>query len=110
MDNYLIDRQTLLQFVDELIKKKPLPVESAEELNSFREEKIKELDDQITMAVFGGLTEDQDREINELLDRGEENPEVFKSFFERAGIDLEKTITKAMEDFAKEYLEGGENV
>lgn len=110
MNNYLIDRETLGQFVDELIKKKPSPVESAEELNNFREEKIKELDDRISMAVFGSLTEDQNREINELLDRGEEDPEVFKDFFARAGVDLETTITKAMEDFSKAYLEGGENV
>ena len=64
-----------------LIKKKPLPVNAAEELTSYREEQIKALDDRISQAIFGGLTDDQDRELNNLLDRGEPSSETLESFF-----------------------------
>lgn len=109
MDDYLVDRETLGEFVDELIKKKSLPVNTAEELTNYREEQIKALDDKISLAVFGRLTEDQNREINDLLDRGESDPEVFEDFFNRAGIDIEAVLKETMEEFSKEFL-GGENV
>lgn len=109
MDNYLIDRETLGGFIDELIKKKPLPVNAAEELTNYREEQIKALDDRISQAIFGGLTDDQDRELNNLLDRGEPSSETLESFFSQAGINIDETIKNAMESFAKEYL-GVQNV
>lgn len=109
MDGYLIDREALGEFIDELIKKKPLPVDNMEELTSYREEQIKALDEQIGRAVFGRLTEEQNRELNELFNRNEENPEVFEDFFDRSGIDVEQIIADTMETFGKEFL-GGQNV
>lgn len=109
MDNYLIDRETLGQFVDELMKKKPLPANTPEELNTLREESIKTLDDQIGTAIFGSLTKSQLAEFNQILDQGEESPEVFQNFFQTAGIDLEKIITDTMQNFAAGFL-GGQNV
>ncbi len=108
MDNYLIDRETLGQFVDELMKKKPLPANTAEELNTLREQTIKSLDDKIGMAIFGSLTTPQLEEFNQILDRNEESPEIFQNFFQTADIDLEKTITGTMQSFATEFL-GGQN-
>jgi len=110
MDNLLIDRETLGKFVDELIKQKPLAVDNAEQLNSLREEAIKNLDDKIGMAVFSQLNEEQNKEINQLFDRGEESEEVFKNFFDRAGINLETTIARAIREFSDEFLERGQNV
>ena len=55
MDNYLINRETLGQFADELIKRKPLPVNSPEDLAELREDIIKTLNERISLAVFGGL-------------------------------------------------------
>ena len=40
MDNYLVDRETLGQFVDELMKQKPLSADSADELKTLRENTI----------------------------------------------------------------------
>ena len=108
MDNYLIDRETLGQFVDELMKKKPLPANTAEELNTLREETIKSLDDEISLAIFSKFDKAQLEEFNQILDRGEESPEVFKNFFQTAGINLEETITDTMQKFSAEFL-GGEN-
>ncbi len=108
MDDYLIDRETLSKFIDELIKKKPLPVDSTEELNTLRENSIKALDKKIGMAIFTSLSDEQLDEYNAMLDQNEESPEVFDSFFEKAGLDLEQIITKAAEDYAKEFL-GGQN-
>lgn len=108
MDNYLIDRETLGEFIDELIKKKPLPVDSAEDLAKFREEKIKELDDRISMAVFGGLSEEKLDEVDKLLDNEDAGPEVFDEFFKGAGVDLDQVIKDTMQTFMNEFL-GGEN-
>ena len=83
MNEYLIDRETLGRLIDELIKRKPLPVNTAEDL--------------------------QNAEMNELLNRNESNPDVFKNFFIRAGIDLESIIANAITTFGKEYL-GEQNV
>lgn len=109
MNEYLIDRETLGRLIDELIKRKPLPVNSAEELPAYREKLIKELDDQICMAIFGGLNETQNAEMNELLNQNESNPEVFKNFFIRAGINLEGILANTITTFGKEYL-GEQNV
>ena len=109
MDNYLIDRETLGEFIDELIKKKPLPVETAEELASFRETKMKELDSRISKAIFGNLSAEKLSEVNQLLSDKETSPEAFEKFFEEADVDLDQVIRDTMEAFAKEFL-GGENV
>ena len=108
MDNYLIDRETLGQFVDELMKKKPLPANTPEELNTLREESIKTLDDQIGTAIFGSLTKSQLAEFNQILDQGEESPEVFQKFFQDANLDLRKTISDTMTAFGQQFL-GGQN-
>lgn len=108
MDDYLLDRETLSKFIDELIKKKPLPVNSEEELNTLREESIKALDKKVGLAIFNSLSDEQLDEYNAMLDREEESAEVFDQFFDKAGLDLEKIISKAAEDYAKEFL-GGQN-
>ena len=109
MDNYLVDRETLGQFVDELMKKKPLPANTAEELNALKERNIEALDHEIGMAIFSDLDETQLKEFNQMLDRNEESPEAFQNFFQTAGIDLGKTIADAVQKFSIRFL-GGENV
>ena len=108
MDNYLIDRETLGQFVDELMKQKPLPANTAEELTALREQTIKSLDDEIGVAIFGSLSKPQLEEFNQILDREEESPEVFQDFFHNANIDLPKIIGDTMQAFSIKFL-GGEN-
>lgn len=110
MDNYLIDREMLSQFIDELIKKKPLSVNTTEELSNFREEQIKSLDDKIGKAIFSRLTDEQAEEFSRVLDQNEEGPEIFEAFFDHIGIDVEEIIYNTMESFGKEFLEGGKNV
>ena len=108
MNDYLIDRETLGKFVDELIKNKALPVDSAEELNDLREANIKALDDKIGLAIFGSLTDEQYAEFEQLLDRDDGNPEVYQDFFNSIGLDVQDIITKAMQEFQNEFL-GGQN-
>lgn len=107
MDDYLIDRQTLGQFVDALIKKKALPVDNTDELNSVRENAIKSLDDRIGLAVFGNLTKDQNTEFNQMLNRNATEDE-YESFFNRIGLNVQETIANTMRGFAREFL-GGQN-
>ncbi len=110
MDNTLIDRETLGQFVDELIKKKPLPTENPEEINTLREKSITALDDKIGTAIFSQFTQEQNIEFNRMLNLEEEPSEdTYKAFFDKCGIDLEKTIINTMQSFATEFL-GGQNV
>ena len=108
MDDYLIDRQTLEQFVDELIKKRNLPVSTAEELASFKETQIKNLDDKITSELFSQLSGDQVTEFNHLLENSESSPEVFEQFFKTANINVEESIVNSMQNFALSFL-GGKN-
>lgn len=108
MDNYLIDREALAQFVDGLMKQKPLPANTPEELNNLRENAIKELDDRLGLAIFDSLSEEQLDQINQLLDDPTATPEAFQQFFTSAGLDLQKIISDAMTAFGKEFL-GGQN-
>lgn len=104
MDNYLIDRETLEQFVDNLMAEK---FEGGEGSAELREQKIRELDDKIGAGIFEDLDEEQLDKVNELLDRGG-SEEEFSRFFESEGIDLEEKIKNIMTDFKMEFL-GGDN-
>lgn len=108
MNNYLIDRETLGKFVDELIKKKPLPVNTPEELNALRENAIQSLDERIGMAVFGKLSDEQNAAFNQMLDRGDATEEDFQKFFDDAGVNIDQSISDAMNAFREEFL-GGQN-
>ncbi len=108
MNDYLVDRETLSKFVDELIKKKALPVDSVDELNSLREKAISDLDNKLGMAIFGSLTESQGQELEKILDGEEDSEDIFKAFFERNGLDLQKIVADSMQEFAEEFL-GGKN-
>ncbi len=108
MNDYLIDRETLGRFVDELLKHKALPVDNADELNAQREATIKALDDKIGMAIFGKFTEDQNTEFNQLLDREETSEEDYENFFNKIGLDVEQVASDTMKEFATEFL-GGQN-
>ena len=106
MDNYLTDREALGKFIDELIKRKPVPVNSTEELSTWREAQIKLLDDRIAEAIFSKLSEDQLIALNQILDRGEESPEVFQQFFQNAHLDLAKIIEDTIQAYSLEYFKG----
>ena len=108
MDDYLLDRETLGGFVDELMKKRPLPAGSADELNKLREQNMRALDDRVSDAIFSTLNHDQLLEINSLLDDQDASPEVFTDFFQKSNVDLEKVISGAMQSFAADFL-GGQN-
>ncbi len=108
MDNYLIDRETLGRFVDELIKNKVQAGANLEELNTKREETIKALDKKIGLAIFSRFTPEQNTEFNQLLDSEDTTEVTFEEFFKKIGFDIEKISTGAMQQFAQEFL-GGQN-
>ena len=107
-NNYFTDREALAKFIDELIKKKALSVNNAEELNELREKSIQELDDEIGAAIFATLSDEQLDKLNELIDKGEDTEEVYDEFFTAAGTDFEKVTTDTMRKYAAKFL-GGEN-
>ena len=104
MEDYLVDRETLSKFVDELIKKKALNVESVDELDKIREDNIRTLDDEISIAIFNSLTDEQNEELSQLLDQDETAD--YQAFFAKNNIDIEKIITDTMTNFATEFLGG----
>lgn len=109
MNDYLIDRETLGKFVDELFKHKALPVDNAEELNAQREAAIKALDEKIGVAIFSEFTEEQNKEFNQMLDRDEEvTAGDYEVFFNKIGLNVEDVVNSAMKEFAKDFL-GGQN-
>ena len=107
-NNYFIDRETLSQFVDELIKKKPLPVNTPEELDELREKTIQEVDEEIGAAIFATLSDEQLKSLNELIDKGEDTEEIYDKYFTEAGTDFEKVATETMQKYATKFL-GGED-
>ena len=106
MDNYLLDRETLGKFVDELMKQKTLDVNSPEELDALREKSMQELDDKVSAAVFGRLDSEQLKQINVLLDQEETSSEEFQKFFEDNNVDIEKIMEETFLAYAKEFLGG----
>lgn len=108
MEDYLFDRETLGQFVDELMNKRTIPVESADELGSFRESQIKALDNRITQDLFGGLTEAQATELDQLLGDENQSPDVFQRFFEDHNINVNDIIANSVQAFSAEFLAGGQ--
>ena len=108
MENYLIDRGTLEKFVDELMKKRTLPVETVEEMNSLKEEMIKNLDDRIGEAIFGSLNREQLDEVNRLMDQEDATEETFREFFEKTGLNIEEIVRNVAEKFSEEFI-GGAN-
>ena len=110
MEDYLIDRETLGQFIDELMKRRTLPVNTAEELANYREAQMHALDDRISQAIIGSLNQEQAEALDGLLDQEKENPDVFDDFFKNNDINVERIIASTAESFGKEFLEGGANV
>lgn len=109
MDNYLIDREILGQFVDELIKQKALPVDSPEELNTLREEAIKNLDEAIGVAIFSKLTKEQYAKFDRLSSDPNTTEDAYDAFFKDAGLDISQIVTDAVKDFGAEFLKGEQN-
>ena len=107
MENYLIGRETLGKFIDQLIAQKYVN-QFPDSLKELREENIKKLDNQVSEAIFSSLDDDQLDEISAMFDREENDPTAFQIFFKNAGIDLEQIITNTMTKFSQEFL-GGEN-
>ena len=111
MHEYLIDRETLGQFVDALIKQKypEQPAgEQAEAFEKYREQLIEVLDNRIAANVFGGLSYDAHNELDQLLDDPNTSPETFRAFFEKYNLSPEDIIKTTLEDYKTEFL-GGQN-
>lgn len=111
MNDYLIDRETLGQFVDALISQKSQiqPAANSETRETkTREDLMAEVDDLILDTVIRSLNRSQFDEFNALLDRGETDATVFENFFKNANLDLTKIVTETLKTYQTEFL-GGEN-
>lgn len=106
MENNLTDQETLGQFADALLAQK-YPGQPTETLSGERDKIIKDLDNEIAMAIFGSLDENKIQEVNRLLDNGASEEELAK-FFQEAGVNPEQKTADAFKAFSEKYL-GGEN-
>ncbi len=109
MEEYLLDKDTLGKVIDELMKKHPLSVDKVEELPKYKEEQMRALDDHVAKTLIESLNQDQATSLSELLDQETENPDVFRSFFDNQGINVEQIIQKAFNSFEEKFLMGGQN-
>lgn len=107
MNDYLVEYKILAKFIDDLIAKK-YPHQPAAELESIRSQSIRQLDDEITNSLLGGLTESQVAEFNALLDNQATTTDNYQDFFRKNGINVEQVIAKTMQDFTSKFL-GGDN-
>lgn len=103
MNNYLIDEEILEKIVEQIIAESKIE-KSADELASFKKEKMEELDDRIGMAVLGELNQQQLKEFDELLDGKDDSEEIFKEFFMTAGVDVEEKTKEVIMIFKEEFL------
>ena len=60
--------------------------------------------------IFGSLTDEQNTEFNQLLDRADVEESDFENFFNKIGLDVEQKVTDTMNSFGEEFLAGGQNV
>ena len=104
MENSLIDKKMLGEYVEALIRQK-YPNLSDYDFNKLKEDGVAKLNHEILLHIFGYLDREQLKEMNALIDRGEENPEPFQAIFDRAGINIEQQITAALDNFKKEFME-----
>ena len=107
MESYLVDKEILEQFADHLISEK-YPDQSASSHANTKEEIMKSLDHQILKNIIGSLTREQGAKLNVLLEKSE-SPAVFKTFFDKNNIDLEKNIENTMVEFRNNFLKGDDN-
>lgn len=108
MDNYILDYETLGEFVDNLMKAKPVPAQTPEELNALRENNIKQLNDKITYAIFEPLTDEQLTQLETLLDQDDGSPDPYEKFFQDSGVNVQRIIANTMQSYRAEFL-GGQN-
>ena len=111
MENNLVDREILAQYIDQLTSQKPLPATTAAEQTQQRERLMDALDQTIRLSFLNQLSPAQLDELNSLLDRadaGDEPGDAFDRFFENSGIDLEQVVSNAATHFREAYL-GGTN-
>ncbi len=109
MQETLIDREALGQFVDEIIKQKYPAGQPAETIAKFREQAIAVLDDRIGTALFGNLSLAAHDEIDALLKDPATSPETFATFFEKHHLDPAKIIADQCKQFKNEILGGNQN-
>lgn len=106
MEEYLINKETLSKFIDELIKRYPIPIDDATKLKEFRDEQMRALDDHITNTLFGSLDEAQLNDLELLLNQEFENPDVFRKFFLDNNINVEQIIIDSVKSFNELYAKG----
>ncbi len=109
MEDYFMDRSELAQFIDRLVKQKPIKAANAQEEAMKREELMSDLDHSIRLSIINRLNDEQLDEFNDLLDHDEESNEVndpYAKFFQKAGVDLTQVVTNTLAQFARVYLGG----
>lgn len=106
MKDYLIDREILAQFADQLIKQKAPNFSTKEEFDQYRERAISALDHYIGYSIFSSLSDQQLTEFNQLLDQEGATEADFRNFFDNASVDLPQVIAAAVSEFNNKYLGG----
>lgn len=100
---YLSDKQALENFVDDLIKEKNSPYVNEANRPQVKEMLLREITESINRRLINELTDEQVKNLNQLLEKKASDEELAK-FFSQNIPDLTQIITEILFDFRRGYL------
>lgn len=92
------------QFLGQILDDKKLTIDTPEVRQQLIQDLRSRLMSQIDRAMINALSEDQLRQLNELLDREGVQDSEIQDFFRRSGINGEQVALNAMMRFRQYYL------
>lgn len=99
------DEQAVAAFIDSLIEEKGLGKLNDEEKAQLRATLDESLTDTINQALLYALPDDKFQELEALADRDDVTTEQVTELIANSGIEVEKVVKEAMEDFRRIFLE-----
>lgn len=97
------DQIALLSFVDEIIKERKDPTTTQENLQKVREILLKQVNDAINRQLIGLLTDKDQIELDDLLEKNVKDEEI-DSFFAKKIPNLESEIASILLNFRAAFL------
>jgi len=102
-NQYLTDREALEQYIDDLIRIKNSPHVKGDNVAVVKQALLEEVSDAINSKLISLLSDDEVKQLNEMLDK-EASDEQVSLFFTGKIKDLQQVVTDVLVEFKKGYL------
>lgn len=102
-NQYLTDREALGQYVDDLIRIKNSPHVKGDNITVVKQALLEEVSDAINSKLISMLSDDEVKQLNEMLDK-EASDEQVSLFFTGKIKNLQQVVTDVLVEFKKGYL------